>query len=401
MKTKQAKDNKDMSSNVGNYLAAAHNGKMVAMEMQLFMMYDDDNSGTLTKSELRHALAMVRTVAVRQSIAEGKHGKVGALRTASHGLAIDSHRGDIPGMNEMLAELDGDGDGEVTMEEWLHSMPESLKAGLRRLDPDVLKMQMTSAAKTGSDHANMRKADLRGQELARFKEKQRINRKAQRHDSIVGGHVRAAHDSRVLDTVSIFREFDHDGSGSLTVRELRHALSALLQDLPAGMTVCRGHASLLANLDAGHSKPSRSVGRPLIYSPTKCQVKDLLGAFDGDGDGEVDLSEFEKQMPAVVRDMLLRRQQLAQLGNATVRHGDGLAKAPGRSALRGPAVKQNFGSSGRFYAARSYGSGSDPSTRVAVPDSVGRPWFQRGGGRAAGWQGVLDDERQVLDALCP
>ena len=136
---------------------------------------------------------------------------------------------DIPGLDEMLGIFDGDGDGEVEMPEWLARMPIEFRASVRKLGLELLQGK---APKTGN--AKFAAEDSRGQNQREWQEQRDQNRKNQRDDSIVGGHIASIH-SKKLDTQSLFREYDTDMSGNLTKRELRQALGSLRVAETTGM----------------------------------------------------------------------------------------------------------------------------------------------------------------------
>ena len=80
---------------------------------------DTDADGTLSARELRQALNKVR-----------------------------KRNPDMPGMDEMLAALDGDGDGILTLPEFIEKMPKALTQAIKSLGPMTL---VNGAASMGSD----------------------------------------------------------------------------------------------------------------------------------------------------------------------------------------------------------------------------------------------------------
>ena len=80
---------------------------------------DTDADGTLSARELRQALNKVR-----------------------------KKNPDMPGMDEMLAALDGDGDGILTLPEFIEKMPKALTQAIKSLGPMTL---VNGAASMGKD----------------------------------------------------------------------------------------------------------------------------------------------------------------------------------------------------------------------------------------------------------
>jgi hypothetical protein len=169
------------------HMAAARRGER-AVEVDLFLMYDVDHSGSLTARELRRALAMVRTKAGKRP---------------------------VPGMEAMLAKLDEDGDGEVTMAEWC-GMPAEFRQGLRALGPGILEASAAVQTK-GSVAAEDARGRQRREAAAAEAEARAYQRRIGAGD--VATRV-AALKQGTLDAASIFREFDRDFSGALAVNHL-------------------------------------------------------------------------------------------------------------------------------------------------------------------------------------
>ena len=74
----------------------------------LFQKFDADHSGTLGKRELRKMLTLMRA-------------KLGAEKVA--------------GVAEMTAHLDADGDGSISLEEWVKNIPAELSGSILELHP--------------------------------------------------------------------------------------------------------------------------------------------------------------------------------------------------------------------------------------------------------------------------
>eukprot|EP01052_Picozoa_sp_SAG31_P034424 SAG31_NODE_4021_length_3659_cov_1.569382_1_plen_466_part_00 len=287
-----------------HHLEAARSGQS-AVEIDLFKMYDVDHSGTLSARELRRALGLVR--------------------------ALDK-KSEIPGIEDIMAKLDADGDGEVTLAEWQELMPEDFKAGLRKLGHKALRISTDSTGIKG--RGQMATADHRGQERAAYEEKIRKKKMLQRRQTKAAA-LSDMLSGNALDTESLFKQYDTDGSGKLSLRELRQALAGL--DLKS----------------AGTSS------------------KELLAAMDQGGDGEVDIFEFEAAMPTEVREKLLLQQAL-KLASPAIR-----GQQPGQT----PGL---FGASPREKSR----SLVDPATRPVHSDEIACPW------RTASWKHIKHEERE-------
>ena len=243
---KEAMDKVSHMYEVKAYADAARRGEK-AVEIDLFKMYDVDHSGSLSARELRQALGKVR--------------------------ALDQ-QGTIPKMDEMLDMLDQDGDGEVTLQEWLECIPADFKAGLRKVGHEALMISEASGGSTSvriKHSGKMATANHRGQEHAEWEEKRKINQQLHRR-ATKASLLSDVMKGNSLDTESLFKQFDTDLSGKLSLRELRQALATL--DLKGAGT----------------------------------SIKELLALMDADGNGEVDIHEFEEAMPPEVRGKLMAMQ---------------------------------------------------------------------------------------------
>eukprot|EP01051_Picozoa_sp_SAG22_P018241 SAG22_NODE_3016_length_2025_cov_1.704569_1_plen_385_part_10 len=174
----------------------------------------------------------------------------------------------------------------------------------------------------------MATADHRGKEQEEYEAKRKKNKMLQRRAT--KAHVMSdLMAGSKLDTESLFKRYDNDGSGTLSLRELRQALAHL--DLKScGVT-----------------------------------AKELLADMDVDGSGEVDILEFERQMPKEVRAKLLAEQAKKLLSPAV---------RPAAAAAGGGGTTQR----------RKVDKGSRPKH----DDSIAMPW------RTAEWQSIREEEQE-------
>eukprot|EP01051_Picozoa_sp_SAG22_P020861 SAG22_NODE_4377_length_1287_cov_1.250842_1_plen_300_part_10 len=229
-------------------------GELVPIEVDLFKLFDVDNSGALSRRQLRQLLGLVRT-------------KV----KASEEMADD----DVPGMDEMLAVLDSKGDGQVSLEEWKANMPDAFKKGLQKLGPAVLQIAQSSSAKGKGSQVKMATDDYRGRQDEAYRKKLSEKKKtASMHDVKV--HRAAAESGEVAVEIELFRIYDIDGSGALSRGQLRQLL---------GLVRTAGQKSELFG----------GVGVPMPGT------EEMMKELDSKGDGQVSLEEWTQNMPEAFR----------------------------------------------------------------------------------------------------
>jgi hypothetical protein len=97
---------------------AARKGEQ-AIEIDLFQMFDNDGSGTLSKRELRRALNGIKQKLSPELVAL---------------------------MDGMMEKLDADGDGEVDLAEWEKHLPPKLLVGIRAQGEELVRRQLGAHA---------------------------------------------------------------------------------------------------------------------------------------------------------------------------------------------------------------------------------------------------------------
>lgn len=114
-------------------------------------------------------------------------------------------------------------------------MPNEFKQGLRKLGPSVLSSQTTAGAlETQQKGGKMIMSDARGKELREYQAKvakKQASRKA--YDSKL--FTKAARSGQVAYEIQLFHQFDNDGSGSLSKRELRRAMNGIKKDISSAV----------------------------------------------------------------------------------------------------------------------------------------------------------------------
>lgn len=170
-----------------------------------------------------------------------------------------------------MAKLDEDGDGNITLAEWQAKLPDELRDALRALGPSAVLSDRTTATALGkgasAGRGKIAMKDERGKDLAMHRaavSKTRSSRKM--HDASF--HVKAAKKGEKAVEIDIFHQFDNDGSGTLSRRELRRALNGIKKHLD-----------------------------PVAVA----QMAGILGKLDEDGDGEVNIVEWDAKLPEDLR----------------------------------------------------------------------------------------------------
>ena len=157
-------------------------------------------SGTLSERELRKALA-----GIKPKIDKSLH----------------------PMFAGLMSVLDGDGSGEIDMEEWKALLPAALRDDIRLKGEALLSVQ--SGAKALGSKSGLGKivdGRERHKEMAVYKENLRRAREAS-HLYDASHHLSAAKKGETAYEIDLFHLFDTDGSGTLSRRELRRAMAGI------------------------------------------------------------------------------------------------------------------------------------------------------------------------------
>ena len=186
-------------ADTSQYTAAQRKGQS-AVEIDLFSHFDSDGSGSLSRKELRRALQGV---------------KKELQRTDPHVMAS---------LDEELAKLDTDGDGEIELAEFVNNVPDRLRAALRAAGPKILATQQSSSGAKSSANTRFATGDERGKDMRRHNQRLKDKKKVSSAYS-ASNHTKAARTGAFAVEISLFREFDVDYSGTLTGKELRGALN--------------------------------------------------------------------------------------------------------------------------------------------------------------------------------
>eukprot|EP01051_Picozoa_sp_SAG22_P009574 SAG22_NODE_806_length_7087_cov_11.682885_4_plen_938_part_00 len=251
-----------------HHIAAAGQGQ-TAHEIDLFNLFDIDGSGTLSKRELRKALA-----GVKPSIDKTLH----------------------PLFEGLVEKLDKDGDGEVDVHEWQEMLPKKLRDDIR-LKGESLLSQQTESKALGAKSGVGRIVDgrERHREMVEFRAREAKAREAQ-HLYDASHHIVAAQQGQTAYEVDLFRLFDTDGSGTLSARELKLALAGI---------------------------------RPKISSSVHPMTSDLMNVLDANGDGSVDIHEWTELLPPALRaEIRLKGEDLTgvQTGSSGLRAKSGVGR---------------------------------------------------------------------------
>jgi Ca2+-binding EF-hand superfamily protein len=261
------------------HLEAARRGQQ-AVEVDLFRQYDVDHSGSLSKKEIRRALAPLR-----------------------------KERPGIPGMEDVLRMLDADDLLEVDLFEWQQRMPADFRDAIRARGPEVLRTQVSVSHACQAGSASFSRANARAEEHAEFLAKVAFKKKSVAAYS-TDAHAKAAAQGETAVEVDLFLAFDADGGGALDNRELRRMLALI------------------------RTKFGTGAGQPPIPG-----LQEMLAKLDADGDGEVTLQEWGERMPAAFRkalramgDDLLRAAGDTRAGTGTGTGGTGRLGGAGERA---------------------------------------------------------------------
>ena len=264
---------------VADHAAAAKAGDTFSI-VGLFQEMDTDFSGTISTNELRKLINLVRK----------KSGKP------------------ILGVEKMLAKLDDDGDGEVTLTEWQENVPAAFLKVLQMLQKEDLVMSHINTIGTrGGTVAVMGTENVRGREVRNFQAQ--IN-----HHKKVGRDVHAVQHSARTEAASqghhaveldVFMQFDIDCTGKLGRNELRKALNYVRKKLGGKVNVI--------------------------------SVDDFLATVDASGDGQVDIHEWQAGLPEALKQAV--RAPLAST-RVTLRQFNRCFSCPQMRAM-GPALLES------------------------------------------------------------
>jgi len=221
----------------------------------LFDQIDCDHSGKVTKKELQRMLKSLprkKPVAPAEGWPNGEAPKF------------------VP-FEEMASTLDSDGDGDVSLDEWLTNLAKlpGLKAAIDgAVDPATGRISSYQSLEARLDVLVTRAAPLEAA-LAEGAEADEDLASLRKQIAKLRATVGSA-------GVAVFRQFDADGSGKIDRAEL---LTALKQ-LPAPV------------MPEGEAGP---------VMPWALQIEEMVAALDADGDGVIDQDEWLLQIDRLPR----------------------------------------------------------------------------------------------------
>eukprot|EP01052_Picozoa_sp_SAG31_P021868 SAG31_NODE_1712_length_7468_cov_8.329896_2_plen_573_part_00 len=231
------------------HIGAARGG-YAAYEIDLFHNFDNDGSGTLSRSEVRKALGGIRP----------KFDK--SLQ---------------PLFDGMYEVLDRDGDGEIDVYEWQELLPKEIREFIR-LNGESLLAQQTTLKGLGTSSAAVRIGGgrEREKEMAHYNEQVRKAREA-KHLYNASNHIAAAQQGQTAFEIDLFHNFDNDGSGTLSKKEMRRAMAGIRKHVDKKL-------------------------HPMISA--------IMETLDVDGDGEIDLREWTDRLPLQLRAEIRRKGEI-------------------------------------------------------------------------------------------
>ncbi|XP_063430894.1 uncharacterized protein LOC134712857 [Mytilus trossulus] len=233
---------------------------------EAFKVFDKDGSGSISKAELK---------LVMENLGEKLTGEE---------------------IDEMMAEADKDGNGEIDYEEFKEAFSLFDKDGDGTISAVELGVIMRSLGQNLSDQELkniISEVDVDGNGIIDFQEFLTMMAKKTK-DTDSEEEIREA-----------FKVFDNDGNGTISSNDLRQIMTTFGDKLPDDEIAEFKEAFSLFDKDGDGTISSAELGvvmRSLGQNPSEQELTDLVNEVDIDGNGIIDFQEFLTMMAKKMKD---------------------------------------------------------------------------------------------------